>query len=1566
MPGLRINVDTSAGKVEVQKLDNALNTLGRTSILTEKETAKLERRFKKKLGTTEAKKATEQLERSLGLTKREVSGLTAKLKGTSPAMAKFKHDIVASGREITKMKLLFAGIGLAGFAADIIYTGAQFEQVMAELGGVSRTIVDGQVTPSFARLKAKAKEMGETTEFSSKQAAEGMKFLAMAGFNAEQIISAIPEVLDLATAGNLELSEAADIASNALQAMRMPVEDLSKVNDTFIKTITTSNTDIRQMAEAFKYSAPLAAALGYDIQELSSYIGLLGNAGIQGSMAGTQLATAFQRAEEVFEKYGDYVVDGEKQTRNLTSAIAVLEERQSTASEVMDIFDQRGGRAVLAMMGLKKVSKETGEVISTASQEMQKYLDRVRDNENAAKQLADLMRSTTIGAFKELMSTVSGIKLDVFEGNSQQLAGTLRDLTKTIRDNRENLVLLADNVFAGVVKIGEAAVAVASYAGVFFDGWKNTFRGLGLMTAGAITSMDQLHDYDEDDIKFRFETNIKELNKEIGLLQTNIKNAESTPVLGTLREWFGGAAKNAQELEELTYKLKIQKTALAMHNKSIAEQEGNQNRDSVAQIREKIAANEEALKQQQAAQRLALQKADAIIRIRQLEGKDAKNAEEEKLKAHFAMQRLKYEGDRDMQNLINKEEILSLKKLHKDKIKYVQEQKSAEMKARRAIDTELSKWDADKYEQEKKRISAHWKGIVKGQKLTEEQKLKIAITMGEQLERVDRKREADNLKAEKAETQARFDEAKKRVEAIEKYHETVGDLDQEYYDARMELNENERDAHLELLNAGVEDEAEAARNKEYIYAIYSAKAIELEKDIRDKRIEMDREAARHIGGADGFFAGLSVGLAQAQRDWEETWSWSALGEDTLGFFLDEAGSAFGGFLNPLDDNFGDLGAAWESLWQGMAASVATHVGTIAAKWATVKGLEFIGDILGGFDLGNVVKDFVQGAGDVLGVEMDWKKWLPTKHDGDFNVNDAHEMYWNAADFYENLNYDEYPAILQKGEIVVPTKIATELRGWLADMGIADMGAWEQAINDPDKMNFDPTKNPAAGKFVNTVLSGFGMAVGQKGVMGLATLPMTDYKADFSDIMASILDAESLAFSLVGSMGYSTAAMMGWEESKGILDIGDWETNDYVQAALQYAASLFGSKVGGPWGGMIGSITAPLAIDGILDSLDMRSNEAFKDSLESIYGQGKAQEVYRSLNLTPTQSAYANLAGTAYNIEKGLYNTGITNTPPSPVDIQAIVDVASNPQGIDFSKTVGGFSGIQIDGFAGMLLGFDGATLPETEEQLKKFDEIMANVLGENHERASYHTEEKSFVDQLIDFFTTDAHITLPSNHWLGANTAIDKETAEYLDSKAADDAAANINAGLSAIGDMANSALSGLGNALSDAMDAVNDAFGWGDSETGGADSGDGGMGYTGNESMGYGMDSIGDDDNDDGGYSGGGAGSDGPSAYHSGGVLTPENMFFRSDEGLFWGQTNEGVVNRKGMEALDEINKGNTGIGSTQIAVSLEGLNINFEINVDKIDNVSDVAEAIREGRSEIVDEITDLVEEAVRNVRA
>ena len=117
----------------------------------------------------------------------------------------------------------------------------------------------------------------------------------MAGINSTDSISALPNVLNLATAGSLELSNAADIVTNVMSGFGISADDVGKATDVLVTGFTSANTDFQQLGEAFTYAGPVAKAAGLGFEETSATLALLGNAGIQASMAGTTLRGAITR-----------------------------------------------------------------------------------------------------------------------------------------------------------------------------------------------------------------------------------------------------------------------------------------------------------------------------------------------------------------------------------------------------------------------------------------------------------------------------------------------------------------------------------------------------------------------------------------------------------------------------------------------------------------------------------------------------------------------------------------------------------------------------------------------------------------------------------------------------------------------------------------------------------------------------------------------------------------------------------------------------------------------------------------------------------------------------------------------------------------------------------------------------------------------------------------------------------------------------------------------------------------------------------------------------------------------
>ncbi|MDR2643434.1 MAG: phage tail tape measure protein, partial [Planctomycetaceae bacterium] len=168
---------------------------------------------------------------------------------------------------------------LRGISAPLTSTFSAFSNYDYTMSRVQA--ITGATADQMIRLREQAKMLGRTTFFTTAQVAEAQQFLAMAGFNPEQIQNALPNVLNLALAGDMGVAEAADIATNISTPFKIAAEDLNRVNDVLAKAANSSNTNVHQMGEAFKYVAPVAASTSQSIEELGAAMAILANNGLR-------------------------------------------------------------------------------------------------------------------------------------------------------------------------------------------------------------------------------------------------------------------------------------------------------------------------------------------------------------------------------------------------------------------------------------------------------------------------------------------------------------------------------------------------------------------------------------------------------------------------------------------------------------------------------------------------------------------------------------------------------------------------------------------------------------------------------------------------------------------------------------------------------------------------------------------------------------------------------------------------------------------------------------------------------------------------------------------------------------------------------------------------------------------------------------------------------------------------------------------------------------------------------------------------------------------------------------
>ena len=201
----------------------------------------------------------------------------------------FQKGIQSIGSGTAKI-LGGAATGIAALGGAAIKVGSDFEAGMSQVQAIS-----GASGEELEKLKEKAKEMGASTKFSATESAEALNYMAMAGWKTEDMLGGIEGIMNLAAASGEDLATTSDIVTDALTAFGMSASDSTHFADILAAASSNANTNVSMMGETFKYVAPLAGSLGYSAEDTATAIGLMANAGIKGSQAGTSLRSIMTR-----------------------------------------------------------------------------------------------------------------------------------------------------------------------------------------------------------------------------------------------------------------------------------------------------------------------------------------------------------------------------------------------------------------------------------------------------------------------------------------------------------------------------------------------------------------------------------------------------------------------------------------------------------------------------------------------------------------------------------------------------------------------------------------------------------------------------------------------------------------------------------------------------------------------------------------------------------------------------------------------------------------------------------------------------------------------------------------------------------------------------------------------------------------------------------------------------------------------------------------------------------------------------------------------------------------------
>lgn len=305
--------------------------------------------------------------------------------------------------------------------------------------GLNLTTEEGQKT--LLRLKKTARDVGAATQFSAGMAAQGLDFLAMAGFNAEQAMAALPGVVDLATVANVDLGRATDIASDSLGAFGLMTADTTKlqknftrINDVMALTMSRTNTNMEDMFEAVKKGAPDFTKAGQSMETFNALLGVMANSGKKGAEAGTvlrnimlRLADPSKEAEDAIKSLGIKTADAEGNFRDIVDILGDIEKGTKGMGEV-----QRTA-ALSTIFGARAVGG-INILLTEGSDKIKAFRKELEGSAGASKKMANIMRTSLTNRLKSLSSAAIEFGFKFFTAFEKQAGGAIDKLTEIIRN----------------------------------------------------------------------------------------------------------------------------------------------------------------------------------------------------------------------------------------------------------------------------------------------------------------------------------------------------------------------------------------------------------------------------------------------------------------------------------------------------------------------------------------------------------------------------------------------------------------------------------------------------------------------------------------------------------------------------------------------------------------------------------------------------------------------------------------------------------------------------------------------------------------------------------------------------------------------------------------------------------------------------------------------------------------------------------------------------------------------------------------------------------------------------
>ena len=399
------------------------------------------------------------LQREIIETEQELKRLQQEAATTSTALAKIEeiggkmenmgNSIAGIGKTIMPISTAVGGLGIAA-----VKTAADFDSAMSQVAAVS-----GATGDDLQSLRDKAREMGEKTKFSASEAAQAMNYMAMAGWKSKDMISGIDGIMNLAAASGEDLATTSDIVTDALTAFGLSAADSGHFADILAAASSNANTNVSMMGETFKYCAPIAGALGFSAEDTAEAIGLMANAGIKSSQAGTALRTIMNNLAGEVKISGQAIGDVTIATTNADGSMRSLSDILADCRVAFGgLTESEKAQTAESLVGKNAMSGFLA-LMNAAPADIEKLSGAIDNCDGTAEKMAATMQDNLMGQLTILKSQLEELAISFGE----MLMPAIRNIVTKIQEFVDKLNGMDEGTREMVLKIGLLVAALGPF-----------------------------------------------------------------------------------------------------------------------------------------------------------------------------------------------------------------------------------------------------------------------------------------------------------------------------------------------------------------------------------------------------------------------------------------------------------------------------------------------------------------------------------------------------------------------------------------------------------------------------------------------------------------------------------------------------------------------------------------------------------------------------------------------------------------------------------------------------------------------------------------------------------------------------------------------------------------------------------------------------------------------------------------------------------------------------------------------------------------------------------------------